>query len=287
MTQIYFAPFHAASGASGDSPCGSRTARFNTALARQDWPYDIGDDPSFYSSRTFGGPLTWGICRQDVRNSLRVGDIVVFFSFRKIEGSGESEYRLCAVATVEQKVSQLDLWSSDEELSRLRSYFNLLVRPLKAANGVWEHFEPALAGPGLHGDWLWRIADHRGLRKDDFNDIEHSDRLRVGQTIRGGAVQIADNYVLFAVAPAETYVLAKPPLVATHLPGLPHERWERDKFSQAVQRMTLGVAEEANGRRRWLRIRNSQRAHRHIRFKLPGAEAKDWKKDLLDLVAGL
>ncbi len=39
--------------------------------------------------RKFGGPLSWGICRQDVRNRLPHGDLVVFFSFRKFKETGD------------------------------------------------------------------------------------------------------------------------------------------------------------------------------------------------------
>jgi hypothetical protein len=51
---------------------------------QRDWPYDIGDDPSFYAMRKSGGQLSWGICRQDVRNSLCPGDIVAFFFISQI-----------------------------------------------------------------------------------------------------------------------------------------------------------------------------------------------------------
>jgi hypothetical protein len=73
-TRIYFAPFHAAIGDSSVSPCGSTMEVFRRAVSRQDWPYDGGDDPSFYAMRKFGGQLSWGVCRQDVRNSLRPND---------------------------------------------------------------------------------------------------------------------------------------------------------------------------------------------------------------------
>ena len=123
-TQIYIAPFHAVSDISLVSPCGSVAAAFKKSVRLQDWPYDNGDDPSFYAARKFGGQLSWGICRQDVRNKLCPGDIVVFFSFRKFKETGHSEYRLCALTTVERSVSQIDLWR-DNSLRSYRRYFNL------------------------------------------------------------------------------------------------------------------------------------------------------------------
>jgi hypothetical protein len=283
--RIYIAPFHASSGDSAGSPCGSTIAAFQNSVTRQEWPYDNGDDPSFYSISKFGGQLSWGVCRQDVRNRLSSGDIVVFFSFRKFAERGDSEYRLCAVATVHQKVSQIELWE-DRKLRNFTKYFNLLVRPSTSRPGAWEHFEPTLHGARVHGDWLWRIADHRGLRKDDFNELEETDRLERGAAIRARPVVIADNYVLFSSDPAQTHVLSTPPVVAWHSKGKPAEEWNSDSLSRAVRRLTIETATRANGRRRSLRIRNSQRAHRHIVFELPRHEAHKWRSDFLHLVRG-
>jgi hypothetical protein len=282
-TRIYFAPFHAASDDSSISPCGSKIVAFKKAVNLQDWPYDVGDDPSFYAARKLGGQLSWGICRQDVRNRLSPGDIVVFFSFRKLKETGDSEYRLCALATVDRKVSQIDLWQ-DQSLKIYRKYFNLLIRPWRSKHGGWEHFEPTLERSRLHHDWLWRIAEHRGFRKRDFKKLNANDGLKPGATVQGSPVVIAKNYVLFSGDPAAGHILAKPPVIAWHSKGKPAEEWSRDKFSQAVRRTTLDVAERANGRKRSLRIRNSQRAHRHIAFELPRRDAERWRADVLRLI---
>jgi hypothetical protein len=129
------------------SPCGSTIADFKEDVKLQDWPYDNGDDPSFYAARKFGGQLSWGICRQDVRNKLRPGDIV-FFSFCKFKVTGDSEYRLCAVATVDRSVSQIDIWQ-DKSLQVYRKYFNLLIRPSRSARGSWEPLRANISGTSL------------------------------------------------------------------------------------------------------------------------------------------
>ena len=265
------------------SPCGSKIADFKKAVKLQDWPYDNGDDPSFYASREFGGQLSWGVCRQDVRNNLRRGDIVVFFSFRRFKETGDSEYRLCAVATVGKKVSQTDIWH-DRSLEIYRKHFNLLVRPSGPGRSDWEHFEPTLEGSRVHHDWLWRIADHRGFRKEDFKKLQESERLEPGASIRNRPVIVAKNYVLFSVDPLKTFVLPKPPIIAWHSNGEAAEKWNRDRFSQTIKRLTLDVAERANGRWRSLRIKNSQRAHRHIAFKLPCEDAQRWLAELLGVM---
>lgn len=281
--RIYFAPFHATSDDSSVSACGSTIAAFTKAVKRQDWPYDNGDDPSFYAARKFGGQLSWGICRQDVRNRLRCGDIVVFFSFRKFKGTGDSEYRLCALATVDRKVRQSDI-SRDNTLKTYRKYFNLLIRPSGSRHGAWEHFEPTLDGSRLHHDWLWRMAEHQGFRKKDFKKLQKTDRLVQGAAVRGRSVILARNYVLFSSDVVETHILSKPPVIAWHSKGQAAEEWNQDKFSQAVKRLTLDVAAQANGRTRSLRIRNSQRAHRHIVFQLPRSKADKWRDEFLVLV---
>jgi hypothetical protein len=285
MTRIYFAPFHAAMAESSASSCGSTVASFKKAVKLQNWPYDAGDDPSFYAKHKFGGQLTWGICRQDVRNQLSPDDVVVFFSYRKFEDTGDSEYRLCALATVERTVSQIDLWQ-DKSLKSFTKYFNLLIRPSRSKAGVWEHSEPILEGPRLHHDWLWRIADHRGLRKKDFKKIEKTDRVEPGATIRRHSLIVAPNYVLFSADPKQSYILPKPPVVAWHSKGKAAEEWSSDRFSQAVRQITLHAAAQANGRKRSLRIRNSQRAHRHIVFELPRAGALRWRGEFLNLIRG-
>jgi len=282
-TRVYFAPFHATSDGSPMSPCGSTIAAFKKAVKLQDWPYDNGDDPSFYAARKSGGQLSWGICRQDVRNRLRPGDIVVFFSFRKFKATGDSEYRLCGVATVDRRVSQIDIWQ-DSSLRSYRKYFNLVIRPSGSRHGAWEHFEPTLDGSRLHHDWLWRIAEHQGFRKKDFKNLQKTDRLVPRATIRGRSVIVARNYVLFSCDAAETHILSKPPVIAWHSKGQPAEEWNQDKFSQAVKRLTLDVAKQANGRRRSLRIRNSQRAHRHIVFQLSPSETERWRAEFLALI---
>jgi hypothetical protein len=283
QTRIFFAPFHAASSNPSASACGSAIGAFHSAVNRHGWPYDHGDDPAFYAARKFENQLSWGVCRQDVRNQLSSDDIVVFFSFCKLEDTGESEYRLCALATVKHKVRQTDLWQK-KDLRIYRKYFNLLVRPSRLIRGSWDHFEPTLGGQQLHNDWLWRIADHRGLRKKDFEPLQETNRFENGAAIRGRALAIAQNYVIFSSDPNETYILSKPPVIAWHSRGKPGEEWNTDKFSQGVRRITLDVAARANGRSRSLRIKNSQRAHRHIVFELPKLDADRWRAEFLILM---
>ena len=284
-TRVYIAPYHATQGTSPGSPCGSAVAAFKKIVALGDWPFDYGDDPSFYAMKKFKSPLTWGVCRPDVRNGLSEGDIVVFFSYLKFKETGDSQYRLSAVATVERTVRRTDIWQ-DPGLRRFKNYFNLLIRPAKSKRDGWVHEEPTLRGDTLriHKDWLWRICEHRGLRKDHFRAVEATNHFDSRTAVRGSRLTVARNYIIFSAALSDTLVLSNPPVVAWHSKGKPAEQWNADKFSQRVKELTLFRANEANGKKRWLRIQNSQRAHRHIVFELPPAEAEHWRKGFLALI---
>jgi len=102
---IYIACFHSQPGQDIKRASGQFEVVEKAILAGE-WPYDNGDDPSFYQARR-GNPLTWGVCRQNVRNAIQPQDIVVFISFTK--AAGAIRYRLCAVATVGQPSPNLRL----------------------------------------------------------------------------------------------------------------------------------------------------------------------------------
>src|SRR2546427_3816607 len=99
-TNVYLVCYHSARPITVKGTSGQFRV-VEEAIEQNDWPYDNGDDPSFYVARR-GGPLTWGVCRQDLRNAISIGSIVVFFSFTPLE-PGEILYRLSAVASVAQR----------------------------------------------------------------------------------------------------------------------------------------------------------------------------------------
>src|SRR5580704_9951883 len=102
MSKIYLSPYTSRLLPDEEvSGCAKSFAPLHAALRKREWPYDYGDDPSFFCRRYLQGALTWGVCRADVRNQVKSGDVVVFFSFTKIE-EHDVEYRLSAIATVER-----------------------------------------------------------------------------------------------------------------------------------------------------------------------------------------
>lgn len=248
-----------------------------SAIKKGIWPYDNGDDPSFFVAKQ-GGPLTWGICRQEVRHSIPVGSIVAFFSFTPMQ-SGRILYRLCAVTTV---VSKQDVRAvhRDKRFAGFRGlYINALIRPAK--NG-WRYDESDRAEPLRHRDWLWRIADHKGLTSKRF-EKNYEQVYREGwisnDLLEHGGLRLAENYILFSTAAEDSYICKNPPEVAVAFKG-EHEAWS----NRLLESLTVGTASECvKGGRNYLRVanRSGRNVHRHIRFEMPTTEAVAWRGRLI------
>jgi hypothetical protein len=267
---IYFAPYHSEPGR---HLAGSR-GRFRVieeAILNSEWPYDNGDDPSFYAYR-HGGRLTWGVCRQKVRNAIPEGSIVVFIAFTQ---TGDTVlYRMSAVATVEKRLDRRRLFSDARFIPA--DYLNILIRP---ENGGWRYDEEdrPQRGRARHSDWLWRMAVH-GRTTEAFNQ----QYARLGGWFADGEVPIADNYILFSSLPSDTYVASNPPQVAV---AFVQGNGEEEEWTNSeLQRLTLGVA--AGFRRNprdSLRVKNSSHCNVHVElpFKMPAIEAAKWRNRLI------
>jgi hypothetical protein len=230
---------------------------FRRALLANEWPLDVGDDPSFFSAQHLGGSVRWGVCRQDVRNHLQTGDTVVFFAVMFDRTRQTAEYRLSAALTVEASVSS-DQVFRDPKLEIFRQYLNLLIRPSKMG---WEHFEPGLPRLSWHVDWLWRICEHGGLRKPKFLEAGKSDKCPTVPLVAAIPIQFARNYIVFSADPSSSVVFTRPPLVARwHKPNL-HEEWLDTHIARHVRSLAFGSADRTN-----LRTRNRQQPHRHFWF---------------------
>lgn len=124
---------------------------FNDEESYLDW----ADDPSFFCAQEILGDVrrsSWGVCRRDVRNQLRPGDLVVFFcgkqNFNELK---EWKYYFIGYGTVKETISRERIWE-DKSYSQYCSFFNILARPTK---GKLEQYE--LIGDG-HDDWKKRIT---------------------------------------------------------------------------------------------------------------------------------
>ncbi len=245
-----------------------------------EWPADIGDDPSFAWSHDKSGPLTWGVCRPDVRNPIVKDGVVVFFAADSIASRKPARYVWVGFATVERKVSQVDLFQQTD-LASLRQYPNLLIRPI--CSGVFQHFEPELARrcnrPQHHDDWLWRLVDPRStsLKKADFDQVHASHHYDPGSAcIKGTRIHVAPNYVIFAGDRSLTWIAEEPPLVAEAATNGKPETWRaNDPLAKELHDLLFrGVS------RTTLRTTNRQMSHRHVRL---AHEPADLRRELLDL----
>lgn len=272
-TSIYLVCFHSAP--QNLDGCSTQFATVEQAINNREWPYDNGDDPSFYVARR-RGRLTWGVCRQDLRNSLLRGSIVVFFSFTP-ESKDRFVYRLCAVTTADDKVDHRAVYRSST--LRNKRYINGLIRPQK---GGWRYDETDRPQSARHGDWLWRMADHRGFTRRDFEaryrkfyDIEwFSER-----DLNPGKLKLGNNYIVFSDHAERTFISASPPIVATAKKGN-HEVWNNAE----LRRLTVGLASRLlKNQRGYLRVANSsgRNVHRQIRFEMEPDEAIKWRASLI------
>ena len=98
--------------------------------------YDWGDDPAFFSGKTFEGNAryaTWGVCRTDVRRKLSEGDLVVFFCGKQHPKSPHIwDYFFIGFGTVSETVDRRDIWT-DRRYAPYRKFYNVLA---ELRNGV-------------------------------------------------------------------------------------------------------------------------------------------------------
>lgn len=76
---------------------------FFAARTANGFPYDGADDPAFFCAQYFVQPVTWGVCRSDVRNNLDDGDVVGFFS-ATVDGAG-MKYHFVAMQQVHTRLA--------------------------------------------------------------------------------------------------------------------------------------------------------------------------------------
>jgi len=271
-TAIYLVCFHSEKPKGFDG-AERQYLKVETAILNEEWPYDNGDDPSFYVARQ-GGRLTWGVCRQDLRNAITKDSIVVFFSFTTL-ANDEILYRLCAVATVDDKVDHRAVYHDPRLQEFQHLYINGLIIPGK---GGWSHDETDRRASQRHENWLWRMADHRGIKKETFN-VKYEKVYRDGWFSEGAVIPLGGNYVMFSPPPDRAFISPDPPEVAIAVKG-EHEKWS----DQKLRALTVGKAAALHSSGRdYLRIANKsgRNVHRQIRFVMPADEASRWRDDLI------
>lgn len=218
------------------------------------WPVDSGDDPSFEHARNVSGPVTWGVCRPDVRNAVSIGDVVVFFAADSMRHQKPARYFWVGFATVHAKIAQDEIFEK-ESLAAFRSYPNLLIRP--RPEGGYEHFEKAPHAL-WHDNWLWRIVETR-RKQETFAEAHQNDRYdRMTTRADGSLISLAKNYIVFAGEGVEalTWIAARPPLVAEAAQNGAVETWSNTPLATELRSLLFTSAT-----RNTLRTTNSQTAH--------------------------
>jgi hypothetical protein len=241
MPDLYVAVYLASAHQRQPVDVSSTAAAFFSALPKSDFPYDIGDDPAFFSARHHKAAVTWGVCRPDIRNKIRPNDIVAFISAMHDEMS--THYSFVAALVVAEKMA-----ATEAVRGHFREYLNVLVRP---SGRGWEHHEPGRHPSLWHQDWLWRICDRRRVNKTTA--IEGGQRHAAGTAL---PVRVAANYVVFSRE--SSLVLAQPVPVAVCPRGDIYETWHPDA-RRRIKRLLFDSSS------RGLRIANRQRPHRHFR----------------------
>ena len=271
-TNIFLIPYHSEPGQDLSGASG-QFETVETAILAEEFPYDNGDDPSFYVER-HDGRLTWGVCRPNVRTQLKVGDVVVFFSFTSLPpGLKEVLYRITAVATVEAKLDHRAAFT-DRRLNRSR-YINTLIRP---DTGGWRYHESDRRQEARHENWFWRIADRQRLSKKRFKEkysAVYGAKRFTDADVASRTAPLDGNYILFSHNLDETCVAPVPPDVAIATKG-EREQW----FHNRLQGLTVSTAKE-HGERDYLRTQGRGYVHPPIRFTMLEDEATEWRAKLI------
>ena len=223
------------------------------------FPYDGADDPAFFCARHFDAPVTWGVCRTDVRNQVAPGDWVAFFSGERLAtGDGQDiDYRFVGVLQVASR------HSGRNPPAQFDGYLNRLVA---REDGHWAHKEPALSRRDWHLDWLWRLSSSPFGGKQQYEALGASGAVTDGYW----SDEAADgrNYVVFDRAAG--FVLERPPLVAMKRGAEElQESWLEVPEVQTLRAAVFGAEAE-----RWLRTTNRQQPHRHTRRQL--SDEAEW-----------
>lgn len=271
FVNIYVACFHSYPGLHLKGSSGQFEV-VESAIQNNEWPYDNGDDPSFYAARHHGAPLTWGVCRPNVRTALKAGDMVAFISFSSTQRAQRIfQYRLCCIATVERKIDHR--FVLDDSRLKGKPYLNALIKPNPYGSG-WVHNENQRPKAAQHSRWLWLIAERRSLPKEAFDAVEKSGQFTDATLLGRRRLEMAGNYVIFGRK--KTFIATHPLEIATAHSGS-RETWTRPDI-----RRLLFCVPGCEAPRDYIRTRTKLGyAHPHIHWSLSPTSAQQWRLGLI------
>ena len=159
---------------------------------------DIGDDPSFYCSKTYNSNVTWGVCRHNVRQGLKLNDEIHFVACDKTE-KYFWKYYYVGFGVVKNTLTHKDIWNNEKYLL-FQNYFNYLIKPNKNS---FDHFEQ-IPNEYWHDDWKMRISSERTYKKlsEIEEDLEHGIcgygvKKGISNSKINNQFPFGNNYILF------------------------------------------------------------------------------------------
>jgi hypothetical protein len=93
--------------------------------------YDWCDDPSFFCSAETGNPVTWGVCRTNVRKNVGKGVIIIYFCARQDPNNKKMwdyyyvGFGVCADTLIGRQ-ARLKIWTQPHKYP-FKDYFNILI----------------------------------------------------------------------------------------------------------------------------------------------------------------
>lgn len=223
---------------------------------------DMGDDPSILAYATGLGFFTWGTCRPDKRNSIDVGDYVVFFAHEINNNS--HKYYLSGYAKVTERISQANFLSEKDNGSKkypnAEKYANLLI---KESNGkyIWNEWPGKPDNGNNIFNCIKRQLTKSGLNPETASDFQktykeycwHTDwykRILNGYSTEsigkdGFTRNFAENYIIFG----EEKILKNPICVATatiNKNGQLDIKWENDNIKLLTYPCVYKIKPEQN-----------------------------------------
>lgn len=250
MPNLYFCCYHSQPGRHLRAGALDLFRAVEEVIQKRVWPYDNGDDPSFYVSGHYQAPLTWGVCRRIVRQKIDRGDVVAFFAFRLNDTTNKVEYLLTAVATVALKISHSESYECGVLAGR--PYLNRLITT--DDKGKLVNAENDRPNSARHKDWQNRIA--------------------------------GKSYIIFSKCTTKTYITRTPVHVASAVPNQtkPIRRGFEEKWEPGLKKIVFTCLPQRRTNLRTTTAYGNQ--HPHIRFALPKDELERWRTRLIEYLRG-
>ena len=165
-TDLYFNEDINACAGCGKEACEQNIQSCKYKDPIQSWPQcgDLGDDPSFYASYIFNSPITFGVCRRNLRKILREDDVILFFRTHCVLDTRNKarcwRYYFVGYATIDQLTTHKAIANCNESI--FQKYSNSML--IKASDDKYAFCD----WPGCDPDSAIARLMNRPKRGDKF-----------------------------------------------------------------------------------------------------------------------